>query len=191
MASQIIKYLETRANQVQGAQTVAWIYCDYRDSSTHNVLLFIASLLKQILQNTRPLPSSVKDLYNSHGKGKSSITLVEARELLKIFVAVQERCFVVVDALDECTDEIREQLVNELTSLKPSISLLVTSRPILSIENKFTEATIIPIVPNKNDVEIYIDQRLETETKLHKIVETDLLLQQEIRSTLVAKNQGM
>ena len=191
MASQIIKYLETRASLVQGAQTVAWIYCDYRDSSTHNVLLFIASLLKQILQNTRPLPSSVKDLYNSHGKGKSSITLVEARELLKIFVAVQERCFVVVDALDECTDEIREQLVNELTSLKSSISLLVTSRPILSIENMFRDATIIPIVPNKNDLEIYIDRRLETETKLHKIVKTDLLLQQEIKSTLIAKNQGM
>ena len=176
---------------IQIAPTVAWIYCDYRDSSTHSVLLFIASLLKQILQNIRPLPSSVKDLYHSHGNGKNSITLAEARELLKNIVAVQERCFVVVDALDECSDEIREQLVNELVSLKPSISLLVTSRPVLSIETMFREATIIPIVPNENDLKIYIDRRLEIETKLHKIVQTDLLLQQEIKDTLIAKNQGM
>jgi hypothetical protein len=193
LASQIVHYMETRANLPPESQSVAWIYCDYRESGVQNVLLFIASLLKQYLQNIRPLPSSVRDLYNSHGKGEISLTLFEAINLLQSTVAGRQRCFVIVDALDECTesDGTREQLASKLRALKPPISLLVTSRPILSIETMLSEATVLQIVPQKEDLEIYIDRRLSTETKLHKIVQADQLLRQEIKDTLVSKNQGM
>ena len=192
LASQVVHHLQT-TKMPGSTPLVAWIYCDYNDKASQSVSRFLGSLLRQILDCVPNVPDSVHDLYYKHGKGQSPMTLAETISTIQDVLKSRPRSFLIIDALDECTElhDTRESLVKELIALTPTVSLLATSRPIVSIERLFDGDPKIRLSPDRADVEKYVEQRLASENKLKRILQADEALGQLIKDTLVDKSDGM
>ena len=122
------------------------------------------ALLEQLyLQSSTP-PDEVRQLENRAAKGEQ----IPFREIVSTLSAVSkrfQRCYIVVDALDECASDYQLDLLHLLTSTQDSRSrLFATSRPFQSFEI-FNADPSIPITPSKEDVELYVKSRLDRDLK--------------------------
>ncbi|KIM82512.1 hypothetical protein PILCRDRAFT_70744, partial [Piloderma croceum F 1598] len=188
LASIVIDYLQ---NSLKGKDAaIVCIYCNYKEQTEQTVPEIIASLLKQLVQD-RPMTSdNVKSLHEQHvGRG----TRPTYEELKKAFQSEvgTSNVYIVVDALDECLERDQGYLITELRSLGSAIHLMVTSRPLLSIEQLFQHATRLDILANDTDVRKYIEDRIAHEYRLVLHVNTDQALREIIIEKIAANVKGM
>ena len=85
------------------------------------------------------------------------------------------KLFVVVDALDECAKESTDEFLKELRDLGPKLRLMITSRPnIMNITDYFQDAVHLEIRARNDDIERYLKERLQSESKLKQYIEKGL-----------------
>src|SRR5207248_6145062 len=101
--------------------------------------------------------------------------------------------FVVVDALDECQENygFRDHLLEALGSLDSQVSLMLTSRPHISVKYDFESAVPIEIRASDEDLRKYLEQRLARATRLVRYVRPDPELKTAIIETLLGNARGM
>ena len=101
--------------------------------------------------------------------------------------------FVVIDALDEYTEEdgSRGKFLAGIQKLQPNIRLLVTSRRLLNIEHEFGRSIRLEIRATNEDITRYLDDRIQEEKRLRKHVKGDPFLHNTIVNTIVGNSQGM
>lgn len=89
------------------------------------------------------------------------------------------RAFLVVDALDECSEDTRRQLLAVLKRVQDDSSLrcLFTSRPIPEICHYFENDLKLAISAHPDDIEIYTHNRIQ---ELSIVVQDDENLSQQI-----------
>jgi hypothetical protein len=75
--------------------------------------------------------------------------------------------------------------------LPPTANLLVTSRHVLSIEDKLNQSPRLEIRASDMDVRIYLEDRIQKESRLRRHVQADPNLRNSIIDTIVKKVQGM
>lgn len=92
---------------------IAYIYCNYKEPNLTAVNL-VANMLLQLLRENTEISPEIITLYDTHSKQHTRPSLAECSKLLKSEVRRLSKCFIVVDALDECPDDIRESLLLEL-----------------------------------------------------------------------------
>ena len=101
--------------------------------------------------------------------------------------------FVVVDALDECseTHSNRESFMIELLKLPANTRLLVTSRHVASIESKIKGDSYVEIRADDSDVKSFLQNYLGQHRELAALLRNKDYLQDEIVDTVVSKSKGM
>lgn len=124
-SSTVIDHLETD----QSHTILAYHYFDFRDSAKQTFSGLLASLLLQLAQQSRVCHELLKQLrLSASGHGRP-----DDRKLLGSLETMLDVCgpvFIVVDALDECTEAERDHALPRLRQLvRPRLHLLVTSRP--------------------------------------------------------------
>jgi ankyrin repeat domain-containing protein 50 len=141
---------------------IVFIYCNYKEQTIQTVTHLIASLLKQLVQECPLIPDSIKSFYLYHQDRGTFPTLDEFTRALETEIKTYEKVFVVVDALDECTEsnESRIKLLKVLQSLTGPVNLMVTSRDLSSIEQHFREAQHLRIRATDGDVTKYVQSKL-------------------------------
>ena len=149
----------------------------------------MANLLKQIIQDQANVSEIVKSLYQEHRPKRPTFaqTADDFRTEIKRFFWV----FVVIDALDETTenDDIRTLLLSELESLP--IHLLVTCRYDTIIERRFEDAQCLEIRATDGDVHTYVKARIALEKTLLRHIERNPLLEETILRTVVDQSRKM
>jgi ankyrin repeat domain-containing protein 50 len=172
---------------------MALIYCSYKEQTDQSLTNLIASLLQQLIQRHPVVPNKVRSLYDQHISKRTRPTFAECRELLRSELTGCSRAFIIVDALDECdeTNGTRSGLIAELLGLPPIANLLVTSRHVLSIEDKLNQSPRLEIRASDMDVRIYLEDRIQKESRLKRHVQADPSLRNSIIDTIVKKVQGM
>ena len=139
---------------------VAYIYCDYLKYREQTPLHLVGSLLKQLAEQQIPTSESLKSYYDEHKSSNTDPNPKRAFEVLKAECESWSRIFILVDALDECSekDATRQRLVEGLLSLQGSkrINILVTSRPIPSILCDFEVSERLNIRANSADIQRYL-----------------------------------
>jgi hypothetical protein len=101
-------------------------------------------------------------------------TPAEYKSWLQEEIQKFKRTILIIDALDELrTTDLCKQLINELQSLNPPISLLVTSRSQQELPFLRGVSTEIEIKPQKEDVILYIESRLRKSQQLWNHVQAD------------------
>lgn len=80
---------------------LAYISCNYRQHNSQALADLISSLLKQLAQSQRPFPTLLKQLYKKHESSKTQPSMKELKATLYHVALSYERCFIVVDGLDE------------------------------------------------------------------------------------------
>lgn len=120
----------------------------------------LGSLLKQVISHQDDIPLELTELYDT------SITPLNRTTLLTQFMsacAQFDYIYVVVDAFDECDENQQEEillLIDELLS-RPSLRLLVTSRPHLRRLKSLPNSALMSVTATDEDVRTYLSSRLQ------------------------------
>ena len=112
------------------------IYCGYNDAKSQSVDNLIASLIKQILQLSPNVSKELQGLYKTHSRIEIFPSLQILTDSLRAEIAKFDKCFIIVDALDEIPDESTRLLLLE-TLTHGKVNIMVTSRPLDSIRDLF------------------------------------------------------
>lgn len=158
----MIDYLE------DNAEKVIYFYLDYRDQRRQTGKLIVGSFLKQLLFHSQVIPPSILALYDESIRSGNRPSFDSLLGLLKSIVR-NWRTFVVLDGLDECLKEQRQEIILIMKQLAGvSVKIFLTSRPHLYLKNLFdTEfescCSEIDIHSSYDDILGYINLRLESQ----------------------------
>jgi len=191
VSSIVVDYLQNRFKN-DDAATVC-VYCNYKEKKEQDAQSLIASILKQLVQDSKTISNDLKTWFQPHLKREAHLPPEELTQALHLEIARHRRVFVVVDALDECTEEssTRADLLDELKSLPKNVNLLVTSRKISAIMNEFEGAERLEVYASDKDTKKYIVGRIHHEPRLARHVKADPGLQRAIVNGIISKAHGM
>lgn len=102
--------------------------------------------------------------------------------------------FLVIDALDECDADTRSDLCDYLQQLKEkagNINLMVTSRDIPELEEDIRPTARLDILANDNDIEVYVEEKIEAMSRLKRHTKKDPELRGLVKQTVRNSAKGM
>ena len=177
------------------SNAVAILYLSYRDQEEQSAKNLIGSLVRQVAHRKTTLSDDVLGLYHDHALKGSRPTINELSNLLYSEIGRLSEVFILVDAMDECSvnDYTREELLTILQRLlgMPNVRLMITSRPVASVETHLQGMTYLEIRAADEDIRTYIENRLPKERRLIPYVRGDDAFRVSIVDTIIAKAQGM
>lgn len=195
-SSTIIEDLQEYSH-ISTASVVAYYYFDFNDTADVNVNGLLRSLIKQICACETELPQVVQRLCSQHKASGHQPSLKLLISVLRdIICALQQECYIVVDALDEYPEARRHDLLRTLRQLKSldckNIHILATSRKEQDISDALntlsTESIRIQSSLICDDIRLHIQSCLADDVRLKRLPDT---LKDDIKSQLCEKAQGM
>jgi hypothetical protein len=148
----------------------------------------LASLLKQLSEKQTPIPSATNELYKEHQSKGTRPSTDELFNALKSIARSSSRTFIIVDALDECqiSDGSRTRFLEYSFALQTQCeaNVLITSRFLPGITEKFDEASTLEIRAAPEDVHNYLAGQM---FRLPRFIS----IQDDIESAIVEAVDGM
>jgi hypothetical protein len=178
---------ETRGSNIG----LAFLYCEYKEQTKQTVSNLLASLLKQFTQQRPSLCDSLADLYGWHSNRETRLSIEEISGALRVAVASFSKVFIVIDAVDECCDEWRVQLLTELQNLSVTVNLMMTSRPHTNLGTIFRQITKAEIRASDQDLQTYINGRISWDPRLSLTVKADVELHRRVMHAITNTAKGM
>ncbi|KAL8669376.1 MAG: hypothetical protein Q9168_006037 [Polycauliona sp. 1 TL-2023] len=192
LASFVVDFLRTKQRKSSGSVGVAAIYCNFKEREMQTSLTLLAGACAQLIQDSmQPLPDALKYLHNRH---EPSGTRPSSEEIRRVFDDVVRSCnniYIVVDAVDECSEEVRNTLVPALKALPDNVRILITTRPIHEITHLFPSSPKLEIRATDTDLTKYISSRIANNSRLARHVHGHLTLEHDICTLIKAKADGM
>jgi hypothetical protein len=190
--SAVIDYIERRFYKDNVG--IAFLYCNYKERDTQTTQALIGSLVQQLVQRYPDVPRDLKVLYDEHSKNRQTPTpptFPECLQLLESQLVCCPTTFLVVDALDECDDQTRDELCTRLQNLPGSTHLLITSRHNPELEDQIQPSTRLEIRASNKDIEMYLEDRIEKAHRLNRLTRRDPELRPLVINTILEKAEGM
>lgn len=172
---------------------VAFIYFSYKDADIQTPVNLMASLLQQLVSQNPEYVSDLKALYSKHVRDNTRPDVGEISKLLQCVIWSFPKVFIIIDALDECsdTDDVRFILLTELRNFKSRMCLLILSRPIPRLEVGLEDAVRMHAQASESDIKNYLEQRLASVATLQKHFVDEPSLKETIISRITQKIKGM
>ncbi|KAJ7453123.1 ankyrin repeat-containing domain protein [Mycena latifolia] len=185
LASIVVENLRTEQNT-----GVALLYLNHKETETPSILL--AALWRQLVFG-KPLPPAVHHLYTKHHEQRTRPSLEDTYSILCSIVSAHPSIFIVVDAIDEYPEELRNILLTHLSALGPTVNLMLTSRPHIKIEHILVNSALetLEIRATADDIRRYIAGQILKSPRLSKHVKNCPALREEIEATIVRRSDGM
>lgn len=175
---------------------VAYVYFSIQDQSKQSTEYLTRSLIRQLLSGRSMTWTAITELYNKCSMSGQQPSQTALLDLLVQAVEESSRTFIMIDALDECTDkeEAFDITIQLLERLPGKLNVLVTSRHETFIEDNLSEIDTQrwEKVPVRNaavdeDISNFVRSRMEKDRKLRKWrAESDYIV-----DTLVSQAGGM
>lgn len=169
-----VNHLRRKRTELQESKQrkvgVAILYLKYNDPDQKVINLY-GSLLKQLIENQDAVPDSLQAVYDRHYEQKTSPSMNETVKVLEIVVATYTKVFLVIDALDECSEETRWALLDQLREFADNVHIMVTSRLLESIQEDLENFEQLEIKAHKSDVELFVDRQIRKNKNLRRIVQ--------------------
>jgi Cdc6-like AAA superfamily ATPase len=168
-----------------------YYYFDFSDMQKQKAVNMLYSFLAQL--SATAVPSEVQLLFQQCGHGTHEVTVTQLNEtLLRVarrMTSQNSPIYIVVDALDECSDRDALLEIIEVISSSKQISLLVTSRKENDINQKLMGLIdfIVPIEDERvnTDIELHVRQYVARDTRLEDSLKSTII------ETLTSKAHGM
>ena len=174
----------------------AYFFFDGRDSQKdfqlHEKLM--RSLIWQFsLKCQGRVPKVLVNLYARCGDGHQEPTLDDLQNTLQIILDGFSSTFIILDALDECTEREKLNWIQTVILEKDinlGLHLIVTSCPEQEIEDKFKSYHYLDLVEESenHDLVTYLDYQLQNDSDLQK---WNFDTWEQIKLTLLKKADGM
>jgi hypothetical protein len=185
--------VENLRAEFEGRNTgVAVLYLNHKEAETHSPSNLLAGLWRQLVFE-QPIPDTVHRLYAKHREQRTRPPLHDIYSILCCTVSKYSRVFIVVDALDEYPEELRHILLHRLSGLGPAVSLLLTSRPHIKIDNDISKSIIetLEIRATEEDIRRHIAAQIGKSSRLSRHVKNCPRLREEIETMIVRRSDGM
>ena len=195
---------DIRALQKFGLASLAFFYCDFRESQKKDVHGLLSSLLVQLGAQSDIYSATLFDFYAAHGRGSQHASDDELLECLKDMLKCpgQATVHIIIDGLDECSTTAgmpspREnvfRLVEELVGLHiPNLRVCVTSRPEADISDVLRPLAFRSISLHEEngqvqDIAEYVRSVIDDDRKMRRWSATDKQL---VIDVLTRKADGM
>lgn len=168
---------------------VAFIYCNSKSEEEQTIEKLLGVVLYQFLSQCASIPESVKEVFESPMIIGRQLNIREICNAISLLISEQGRVYLVIDALDQCSDSVRGFLVGYVWYLRnhSNTSVMVTSCPTYSIERWFAEDTTLGIRADPGDVECYLDGHLST---LSQCVRDDADLWKKVKARIIKAANG-
>ena len=171
---------------------VACLFCSYKAKTDQSALSLFAALLKQLVQNRPEIAAPVTQMYKLHSKRGSKPSFSDILQALQSVFSAYTTIFIVVDALDECSDRdgTRGQLIDELRELQArgDIRLLFTSRLMPEITRKFQSNSTLEVRASEEDVKRFVAGQIP---RLPGCIQRDEELKLAVQNKIVEAADGM
>jgi hypothetical protein len=197
LSSTIVEHLLQHCHD-DTSMVMAYFYFDFNDTEKQDPELMLRSLLCQLLQRSVVIPEGVDELFLSREYGKRQPSLHALLEVTRQAMQQFTQVYVVLDALDECTQ--RSELMDMLETVAgwqlDNLHLLMTSRKERDIERsledyiKEEDAVCLQRDVVDQDIQRYVQQRLHDDKRLVKW-NKDAAVRQEIEAALMGGARGM
>ena len=163
LSSVVIEWLGAKYYECEEVG-IAYVYCSYNEQASQRPKDLIASIWRQL--NRAPFSSAVRDLYTKHWVQKTTPSSQDILNTLRVTTSQLSRTFIVIDGLDECSEEnaSRAALLSDISSLLPNVSVMITSRTFANVI--FPRATYLDVRASDEDVRKYINARISQEPRL-------------------------
>ncbi|KAI5816207.1 hypothetical protein BZA77DRAFT_344472 [Pyronema omphalodes] len=185
-----------------GSKTyVAFIYCDYREAKEQTPVNMIGGLLKQAITASKGVPTDIIETLLKKKKDQQAIEVKDAVHSLSRLLKGFDKTYICIDALDECNETDRRQLIQYLVELSSSsddnesrpIRLFFTGRP--PMENYVISHTSVePEIPfmvklqaSTEDITAYIAHKIDED----KTIDMDDGFKKYIVEEIVSASKGM
>ncbi|KAJ7582122.1 ankyrin repeat-containing domain protein [Mycena floridula] len=192
LASRVIDHLQREC--LRPGVGLAYIFFRYNEANTQDIRALVASILRQLLIGNT-IPDWLIPLYDSFKAGRPLSqdlnTLVNA---LDSQIHSYSNVYLVVDAFDECSEDIRDNFLSTFRPLTDSnrLHILVTSRLLLSIESQFKGDQQINVRAHDNDVRAHILDQIRKHKRLEKLVKGGQAgFENEIMGQIIENAAGM
>ncbi|KAJ6028685.1 hypothetical protein N7540_004261, partial [Penicillium herquei] len=170
---------------------IAYVYCNFQLKNEQKIEDLLASLLKQLAQRHISSMEFLKKLYSQNEAKQTYPSLDDIFEALhSTIIGCFSRVLIVVDALDELSQDSRGDLLSKLFYLlgAEKTNILITSRSIPEIFHYFEGRPSLEIRARGEDVESYIEGHLK---QLPSFVHQKQQLQHEIKTKISKAVDGM
>jgi KaiC/GvpD/RAD55 family RecA-like ATPase len=179
-------------------KVVAYFFFDFNDVQKQKPVLMVRSLICQLSQQCVRIPTSLDTLFSSYENGQRQPSLHALLEVLQQIMREFPHVYIVLDALDECSE--RAELTNILETM--SAWLLQNSHTLLtSRRERDIESSLETFIRQQNivclqselvdrDIQKYVQQRLSDDKRLSRWGK-DPALRQDIEAALMKGAQGM
>ena len=198
-SSLVIEHLSA-LYQLSADTGMTFVYCNYKEFRTTTTYIRLA--LKQLCRTMQSFPLELQQMYKLHHSNDSQPSY---NELRNAFLAIIQQfgCIIfVLDALDECALDQRQDLCEFLLSLANTtgtsqgvVKLFVTSRKESDIEQAFQQKFIptIEVETTKvdSDIKEYVRAQIELRLQDGSLCLRSIPLIDKIFITLTTKAGGM
>ncbi|KAL8666230.1 MAG: hypothetical protein Q9168_007531 [Polycauliona sp. 1 TL-2023] len=163
----------------------------YKDPQKHNVLNMLGCLLQQLMLQSSYVCDEIAKAHEHHRKAKTQPSIQDHSALLRSAVGYFAKTTFVVDALDECQDEVQDAMMEEINRIPNGVSVLVTSRHSLNILPGCQTTIIVRLRADDTDIKNYLDARIDRCKSLRAYTRKDNNLHGYVVSSIVGKAKGM
>lgn len=174
------------------SSALVYVYCSYQDPD-HTPLNLIASVLRQLVRHHTEIPQRIEQIYKTHLATSTRPNLEELLVELKLVSQAFTDVYVVIDALDECSEVIgnKSSFLQAIQALEGHVSMIVTSRTTVNIVQYLWTAIRLEVDARDSDIVKYVESRLASERRLQRNVVGHPELQATIVSTVLRSTKGM
>lgn len=169
---------------------VLYVYCYHKEESLQTLENLARGFLKQILQQSHTIPDAVLKLHYRYTMTDRRPSVTELTSALVSILSSSERSFLVVDALDEYSqiEHKRNAFLDVLSIIKEHCNIMLTSRPAITVSDRFPKARHLEIRARETDVRRYVKSQIPM---LAKCVRLKAELQKLIEDTIAEAVEGM
>ncbi|KAF3801944.1 hypothetical protein GCG54_00015166 [Colletotrichum gloeosporioides] len=187
----ISNHIESLVKLSTSHDKLVTLYCDYGSQAIQTLDEVERSIFHQILDGMPRLPQEIYDLHQKTKDGFSPL-LSDLHGIFRSSSIEIGTIFVVLDALDEATEDVQNGLIARISRLPfADVRLLCISRPSTKLERKFQSHPHIQIRASDADITTFVRHRISDSPRLHDVVGQDEALKQTIATEVSASADGM
>jgi hypothetical protein len=159
----LVDYIRKENLTASKTTGLAFVFCDHQEKPQASDIN--AGLAKQLAGQSATVHPELWDMYEDLGTVQRRPDVQQLESLLGSLCASFDRVFLIVDALDECTDRFeRRLLLTALDALQSDkVRIMVTSRPNLEdIQEHLRNRSCIEIAASDADVQKFLISKLRS-----------------------------
>ncbi|KAH6896226.1 hypothetical protein BKA70DRAFT_1570115 [Coprinopsis sp. MPI-PUGE-AT-0042] len=186
------EYLKELAGQVT-AHEILVCFAYYRYTEPTSVCDILAAFVRQALERAEHVLPVIEDLYlRMYGQHRLEGTRPSQEDLVELLLEISKHfklAFYILEGLDEAEDEVKHHLLRILSSM--NMHLLITSRPLPSLEAAFPSVDRFEVTANGDDIDFLAARMIEQNPVFRALLERERTLKEEMISSVKQKANGM